>query len=128
MKTQVLAQVGALTVAVNLHYTSREPWQVALTMVANPVGPTWLFARELLVEGLIIPTGLGDVTVTPTPAGRAVEVWLSSPDGEATLVFNRDDIREVLRSTFLVCKRGRESRHLDWDTEMAALVAGEEQT
>jgi hypothetical protein len=68
-----------------LRYVASDPYAVAL-LLGDPARPTeWIFARELLQEGLSEPSGDGDVRVWPFPgeSGKAVLlIELVSPDGE----------------------------------------------
>ncbi|PJE98147.1 hypothetical protein CUT44_08850 [Streptomyces carminius] len=58
---------------------------------------TWVFARELLADGLYQSVGIGDVIVwpgpeEPSPAGsRRIFIRLRSPEGTALLSMARDD-------------------------------------
>lgn len=108
---------------VNVRYDSADPWCVALTFVASPP-VTWLVARDLLYEGMDAPAGVGDVRITPGESTVAIRI--SSPDGESRFVCRKFDLLDLLDSTDAVVPFGTES--MDWDTELAALVAGEEQT
>ncbi|WP_093840184.1 SsgA family sporulation/cell division regulator [Streptomyces aidingensis] len=59
----------AFRTPVELHYTSADPYAVRLTFtLAGDPPVSWVFARELLVDGVSMPTGDGDVRVSPCRA------------------------------------------------------------
>src|SRR5262249_29523496 len=57
----------------------------------------WVLARELLVEGLEEPTGIGDVRVRPANMGEwdVTLIEICSPDGHAILELDRDRLRQL---------------------------------
>jgi hypothetical protein len=82
---------------------------------------TWVFALELLEDGLDGPAGLGDVFVAPAPGYRVVVV-LDSYDGHAALHFSTVAIRTFLEAVAAVW----EDVELD-DERLAAWIARAEQ-
>jgi hypothetical protein len=74
-------------VPITLQWCPWEPYEVSLWFPGEQrdgaaEGVQWRMARELLADGLLGPSGLGDVSVLPSldlPAH--VELVLSSPDG-----------------------------------------------
>jgi hypothetical protein len=113
-------EVGA-TVAATLSYRAADPYAVDVTFHTATGDVRWVFARELLADGLHRPSGEGDVRVTP--AGRAALVTLSSPDGIATLRVNRRSLAVFVERTHRLVPPGHEGDHLDLDAAVAALVA-----
>jgi hypothetical protein len=85
----------------------------------------WVFARDLLVDGLERATGLGDVHVWPSRGteGDIVVLALSSPDGRAVLHADADDLRLFVGRTLEVVPTGAEQLHLDLDDVVARLTA-----
>lgn len=78
----------------------------------------WLFARDLLDEGLVHPVGDGDVHVAPGqhPGGAAtVQLQLSSPGGVAVLEAYADDVLAFLEQVYAMVPPGQESLFLDLD-------------
>lgn len=70
------------TVHTELHWHPSHPHAVRL-VTADPAAGTrtaWVFARDLLHDGLLAPAGLGDVTVAPTWPG-ITEILLRSHVG-----------------------------------------------
>lgn len=103
----------SVPVRVRLVYDPQDPYAVALRFLPEGRVVTWILARELLRDGLYRMAGEGDVRVTP--GAVTVGVHLSSPSGEALVVFARDDIAQFLRSTYLEVPDGSEAGRIDWD-------------
>ena len=84
----------------------------------------WVFARDLIAEGLVAPAGQGDVGVWPSRSqGEPVVCFaLSSPSGQAVLECRREDVTEFLDQTLATVPAGDESRHLDVDTPIDQLL------
>jgi hypothetical protein len=75
---------------VELVYDPADPYAVRLTFHLPGDPPvTWVFGRELLLDGIARPTGEGDVRVLPVPGTDEdfmdVCIELHSPDGMAVL-------------------------------------------
>lgn len=62
----------------------------------------WVFARELLADGLRTSAGAGDVRVQPDPAGGTVHIALLSNTGSAVLAANHTDLQVFLDRTLRV--------------------------
>jgi hypothetical protein len=93
----------------------------------------WGLGRELLAQGLHMPTGIGDVHVCPGDprgCGPAVTVLeLGSPGGRAggRAVFEldtdeTDELAEFLADTYAHIPLGREALFLDLDAEISHLL------
>jgi hypothetical protein len=114
-------------VRTSLRYDPAEPCSVeVLFHFDDGYGPVrWSFARELLVDGLDEPAGLGDVRIWPwpTPRGDLIALAISSPEGHALFEVPRAVLVRFLRRTYAVVPRGRESVqvHLDLDADLATL-------
>jgi hypothetical protein len=128
LSMHVLAPTGGPSqVAVSLRYDTADPYAVhAVFRVAADQQIAWVFARELLSEGLDQPSGEGDVHIRPAcdQGGEVVHVTLRSPDGEALIAAPLDVVVEFLSSAYALCPRGRESQHLEIDRKLGALFAG----
>ncbi|GAA2230654.1 SsgA family sporulation/cell division regulator [Streptomyces nogalater] len=108
-----------------LHYGSTDPYAVRLSLGPSTGPPvTWVFARELLAEGLTRPAGPGDVQVLPwhcrTP--RTLRIVLSNGTGTALVELAAAEVAAFLRRTFDVVPPGTESEHLDLDGVITALT------
>lgn len=108
-----------------LRYLCHDPYAVYLSFPAavglDGEAVEWIFARDLLDDGLYEPTGDGDVRLWPCPPGR-VMIEFESPHGMATIEFAAADVHEFLRGSYLAVPAGEESRHVDLDAELAALL------
>ncbi|MDX6233879.1 MAG: hypothetical protein QOH68_2956 [Nocardioidaceae bacterium] len=127
LTVQVLAPLdGPSEVSVGLHYDTTDPFAVrAMFRVTSDQQVSWVFARELLAQGMTEASGDGDVRIWPTWAdGReVVRIVLRSPDGEALLQTESVELLEFLTTSFALCPRGHESRHLQIDRALVALFA-----
>src|ERR1700759_3868137 len=84
----VVSSESSLPVPAGLRYDTADPYAVHATLpTAAEETVEWVFARDLLAEGLHRPTGTGDVRVWPSRShGQGVVcIALSSPEGEALL-------------------------------------------
>jgi hypothetical protein len=99
-----------------LSYNPADPWAVSMTLssVTGPV--TWIFARDLLIEGQYEPTGDGDVHVWPclSPSGEAVViVELDSPAGETLLQFPTRTVGDFVSAALETVPLGSEQTDID---------------
>jgi hypothetical protein len=87
----VVSNELAFRLVADLEYTAADPYAVRLTFHLPGDSPvTWVFGRELLVDGLTGPSGEGDVRVRPLDApGRdgvpEIAILLRAPEGDALL-------------------------------------------
>jgi hypothetical protein len=84
----------------------------------------WVFSRELLVEGLDGPAGVGDVRMRPE-AERGLTmlvVEIESPEGYAKLELDHDGVAEFLTGTEQLVPLGEEDAHFDVDALIAELT------
>ncbi|WP_372349489.1 SsgA family sporulation/cell division regulator [Streptomyces sp. KL116D] len=108
-----------------LHYRVTDPYAVRISL-----GPTdgprvpWVFARDLLVEGLHRPTGAGDVLVLPAHGHHpdALRVVLKNGAGTALVELAVAEVAEFLRRTYALVPAGTESDHLNLDSAITALM------
>jgi hypothetical protein len=110
-----------------LSYRPADPFAVVIRFdVGSGAQVEWVFARDLLEDGLRRPAGIADVRVTPiTHAGEAViELSLSSPGGQARIGLPRWAVRTFLRRVASVVPCGTEARHINWDLELTPLTDG----
>ncbi|REF38210.1 sporulation and cell division protein SsgA [Thermasporomyces composti] len=118
----------ALSLTAELRYDASDPYAVdAIFHTGDPKGVRWVFARQLLSEGLFRPTGEGDVHVSPLvdDNGRAIVlIELRSPDGEAVLHAPADALAAFLQSTYGIVPPGGESMHIDLDLLVEELRRG----
>lgn len=109
-----------------LEYRAEDPYAVhALFEVAAEAPVRWIFARDLLDEGLVHPVGDGDVHVSPCvdAFGRhTVQIELSSSDGMAVLEASAEDLLRFLEQCYRLVGPGLESLHVDVDAALARLL------
>ncbi|WP_406089443.1 SsgA family sporulation/cell division regulator [Kitasatospora purpeofusca] len=127
----VLSPEHSVPVPARLSYGSHDPYAVHITFHLDTGSPvTWVFARELLVEGTFRPCGQGDVRIWPTLAGgtnkgrRSVLCMaLSSPAGDALLEAPLPVVAAWLERAHRLVPPGSELAALDMDGSLAELLA-----
>ena len=113
------------TVEVRLSYDPHDPFAVTVEAEAPARRISWVFARDLLADGLrsMTPLGEGDVQVQAT----SVLTEISGPDGHAAPVVLRLpwwNTREFIRLSQVQVARGAE--RCDVDAWVAGLTASPE--
>lgn len=121
----------SLPVLADLRYVAVDPWAVS---VAFRVGTArdddgvveWVFARQLLTEGIAGTVGEGDVRVWPssTHGDHVVNLAMASPSGSALFEIDRDALVEFLQQTYLAVPTGAEGTVVDLDAELVLLLEG----
>jgi hypothetical protein len=118
----------SLPVLAGLRYSANDPWAVTVTFQTGGEDDgvvEWMFARQLLTEGVAGPVGEGDVRVWPEVHGgeRVVNLAMASPSGAALFEIDRDELVEFLQQTYLAVPTGSEDTVVDLDAELALLLA-----
>jgi hypothetical protein len=113
--TQLVATASGGCLFARFRYDSRAPYAVTFEFVNKA---RWTFSRELLIEGITIPAGEGDVLIRPVKAG--VEIELRSPNGRCVLVFDHNALLNALQKTLALVPLGSEV--FDFDAEIAKLA------
>ena len=123
----------SLPVLADVRYAANDPWAVR---VAFQVGRAadgeddavveWMFARQLLTEGVACSVGDGDVRVWPSISNRepVINLAMTSPSGSALFEMDRDALVEFLQQTYLAVPTGAEEDLVDLDAELALLLEG----
>lgn len=109
-----------------LRYDNRDPYAVAACFDTGRTSVCWVFGRDLLARGLFSPTGDGDVHVWPCldSLGRAVTIIeLTSPEGEALMQAQSQELSDFLRLTEALVPSGSEAMHVNMDQVLAQLLA-----
>ncbi|MGW6020424.1 SsgA family sporulation/cell division regulator [Streptomyces sp. NPDC055099] len=112
---------------VTLRYVAADP--LAVQIVFPPEASldgaevTWIFARQLLEEGLRAPAGGGDVQIWPCGRARTV-LEFHAPQGLALVQFDRAVLRRFLLRTYAVVGAGSEAEGLGLDQDLARLLGG----
>lgn len=122
----VLSPERSIPVPARLSYGTHDPYAVHITFHLDTGSPvTWVFSRELLVEGTFRPCGQGDVRVWPTRDGRrsVLCMALSSPAGDALLEAPLAAVAAWLERAHRLVPPGCELAALDLDGGLAELLA-----
>ena len=106
-------------------YRADDPFAVMMS-ISRPSGRwiDWLLSRDLLVEGLATPAGIGDVRLTPFTDEEfdVLEVRIGDDEGFASLEFDRDLIERFLEATFDIVPAGAESAVIDVEAEIEKIT------
>lgn len=116
---------GAQALIGELRYRSSDPYAVSMDFRSSRGTVNWTFGRDLLVDGLQEPAGLGDVHVWPTvdAAGRpVVAIALKAPTGSITVTAPRKPVASFVRRSMRLIPQGAESSHVDVDAAVARLL------
>jgi hypothetical protein len=120
----------SLPVLAGLRYQADDPWAVRVTFqtgAEEDATVEWMFARQLLTDGVLSTVGEGDVRVWPATVDgeRVVNLAMASPSGSALFEIDRDALVEFLQQTYLAVPTGSEEDVVDLDAELALLLAAE---
>lgn len=110
----LITQDRRVEVRVELRYDTRDPFAVTAAFRTGEAGwVEWVFARDLLADGLLSDVGAGDVQIRPgVQQPQTVTIELSSPSGEAVFEAAAQRLVEFLDSTYDVVAPGLETRWL----------------
>jgi hypothetical protein len=129
VQLELIDPSGAVTpIDADLHYDPRDPYAVTTVFITGTSTVRWTFGRQLLSDGLYVPTGDGDVHVWPCldSEGRAVVIIeLCSPDGEALVQARTTDLSSFVERMTRAVQPGEESANVDVDSTIAAIFAAE---
>ena len=111
-------------VRVELSYSNRDPYAVQASFRTGQGSPVdWVFARDLLADGLLGPAGTGDVRVQPLAHDPgSIEVELASPSGHAVFTTCAATLAAFLDRTFEEVPPATEYSWLDFDDALADLL------
>ncbi|WP_327372669.1 SsgA family sporulation/cell division regulator [Streptomyces sp. NBC_01216] len=101
-------------VTVRMRYNSCDPLAVQLTIpLPDDSSVTWVFARELLAEGVDRSCGEGDVRIAPVGNGRPGQVLIRFRvrEREARFATDADSLVAFLDRTGEVVPIGGEEQH-----------------
>lgn len=107
-----------------LEYCIEEPYAIRATFRTGLADIEWMFARDLMLEGLQRPSGEGDIVIWPENQGEVplILIALSSPSGQAVLECDRPHIELFMRRTFDIVPIGHEPATIDIDATIAAIL------
>lgn len=111
-------------VKVELTYNSRDPYAVQATFrTGQGTAVDWVFARDLLADGLLSSAGTGDVRVQPMPTDPdRVELELTSPSGHALFTTCKRALGDFLNRTYQAVPATTEYSWLDFDMALSELL------
>jgi hypothetical protein len=121
----VVPEHGTVPLVASLYYSAEDPFAIRMSFHVGMDEPVeWIFARDLLADGLEGPAGEGDVQVWPTDAHGAglLNLALSSPFGEAHFEAPLSDTAAFLERTFQLIAAGQETAYMDMDGELDELL------
>jgi len=113
---------------ISLIYDPTDPYAVQL--VISPVVESKLnaiscrFARELLAESLMGPTGVGDIKIQPWsgPHGNFLVINLAATAGFTRVQLTRSIVDRFIRRAYLNVPKGHEREAIDIDHEVEATI------
>ncbi|RCW43934.1 sporulation and cell division protein SsgA [Halopolyspora algeriensis] len=117
-------QAPAVPVQVELRYDTRDPYAVIAAFRTGRAGwVEWVFARDLLADGLIAQAGEGDVAIRPSVDDpEVVVVELSSPSGHAMFEASAQELADFLDRTYDVVVPGNENLWVNVDDALTRLL------
>ena len=130
----VAAEQTIVPLVASLYYRGSDPYAIRIAFHVGADEPVeWIFARELLADGMMTPVGDGDVQIWPSapaadPDGEirgpltVLNVKLSSPFGEAHFEAPAEAIIKFLDRTYSIVRMGQESDVIDIDGELNDLL------
>jgi len=123
---RMITEAATTQVPTTLSYSIEEPYAVTLVFDCRGARPiTWVFARDLLVAGLVAAAGEGDVRIWPAERSDPIFFELRSPTGHAVFAADRKSLRRFLAQTEKLVPRGGEPAVMSMDYHLAALLGGE---
>jgi hypothetical protein len=113
-----------VAVKVDLSYHSRDPYAVQASFrTGNGTAVDWVFARDLLHDGLTADSGTGDVRVLPMASNpNKVQLELSSPSGHAVFTTSARTLGDFLHRTYEAVPPRTEYDWLDFDMALSHLL------
>jgi hypothetical protein len=120
-----LLHEAAAPVVTRWSYCADDPYAVTIEIqTRGDRFVDWVLARELLVEGLSEPAGIGDVRVRPASMGEwdVTLIEICSPDGHAMLEVDRDLLRQFVQATIDLVPLGGEAMAVDMDAEIEKIT------
>ncbi|MFF3001363.1 SsgA family sporulation/cell division regulator [Kitasatospora sp. NPDC057940] len=122
----VVSHELSFRIVVDLDYEPDDPYAVRFTFHLPGDEPvTWVFARELLLDGISRPSGEGDVHIHPVGEELTeVCIVLHSPEGDALLRASAPPLVAFLARTDRLVPMGQEITGQELDAELADILRG----
>jgi len=125
----VVPQQTVVPLVASLFYSKEDPYAIRIAFHVGLDEPVeWIFARDLLSNGIEGREGLGDVVVWPSSAsvdgdpGAVLNIELSSPFGQAHFEAPIKEIADFLKRTYAVVPSGQEEDFVNVEAEIADLL------
>ncbi|WP_244928561.1 SsgA family sporulation/cell division regulator [Nocardioides sp. W7] len=109
------------TLSATLAYADLDPYAVRVVFHGPRDDVAWLVDRELLIAGLEVAVGEGDILVRPRRSWEAIEIRFRSPTGCLVTALPRTELGAFLAATLDVLALGGE--RVDADELLVALLA-----
>lgn len=124
----VLDDDNRVSLPATLTYDAHDPYAVNTVFRTGDGDISWVFARELLRDGLREAVGEGDVVIRPAHPSRGPVVifTLSSPSGAARIEGDRHQLQEFVADIFDAVPEGQEWQYLEVDRVINELLTQEE--
>jgi hypothetical protein len=126
---ELIDAAGAATpLQTKLSYDPRDPFAMSATFLTVGGDVRWTFGRDLLIGGIVEPTGDGDVHVWPctdNDAHPVVIIELCSPDGEALVQARTSDVIAFVEKMTAAVPVGTEAANLDIDAAINAIFSAD---
>ncbi|MFF1869364.1 SsgA family sporulation/cell division regulator [Streptomyces sp. CB03911] len=123
----VVSNELSFRIMVDLEYDPGDPYAVRFTFHLPGDAPvTWVFARELLLDGISRPTGEGDVHIHPVGGEELSDVCivLHSPEGDALLRASAPPLIAFLTRADRLVPMGEELTGGELEAELADILKG----
>ena len=121
---EIVEPDGTAPVDVLLAYDTKDPYALTMELeIRDSSHPsTWVLGRAMVAEGLLVPSGLGNVQITPaTP--EFVLLQLGAPgEDQASLWMSLPEVEEFLENTYDVVPVGEEERWLEVDATLHRIL------
>ncbi|AHH96810.1 SsgA family sporulation/cell division regulator [Kutzneria viridogrisea] len=115
---------GPVPVRTDLRYDPSDPYAVTATFHHGRGEVSWIFARDLLADGLLAATGDGDLHISPMVESDVVLLVLTTPEGAAVMEASAEELAEFLDLSYEQVPPGDEWAQVDFEDELAKLVLG----
>ncbi|MFG2631921.1 SsgA family sporulation/cell division regulator [Streptomyces sp. NPDC048473] len=122
----VLSDDSSLPIPAGLRYDTADPYAVRVTFYTFDEMVEWVFARDLLAQGLYQPAGIGDVRMWPSSRLGESNVCLALRSGEEEALFEASarPLELFVKRMDAAVPPGTEHRHVDLETELSHLLLG----
>ncbi|MFF2039623.1 SsgA family sporulation/cell division regulator [Kitasatospora sp. NPDC058170] len=122
----VVSNELSFRIVVDLEYDAADPYAVRFTFHLPGDEPvTWVFARELLLDGISRPSGEGDVHIHPVGGELSdVRIVLHSPGGAAQLRASAPPLVAFLARTDRLVEMGQELTSGELEAQLADILGG----